>query len=38
VDFYLGDDDYAELASNKMHSLGTLFMAILPEKAQPGEL
>ncbi len=31
VDYYLGDDDYAELASNKMHSLGTLFMALIPE-------
>lgn len=38
VDFYLGDDDYAELASNKMHSLGTLFMAILPENARQGKL
>jgi membrane-bound lytic murein transglycosylase A len=31
VDIYWGDDDYAEQASGRMHQLGKLYIALLPE-------
>jgi membrane-bound lytic murein transglycosylase A len=32
VDIYWGDDEYAEQAAGRMHHLGRLFVALLPEK------